>query len=146
MTNRAALNEVIAFSRAADGTLTQVGRYPTFGNGIGVDFDAQGGLLLSDDHRTLYAANPGSDDVTVFAVNGDHLTPIQKIHAGDEPLSMTRFGNLLYVLDGSVAGNQITGFTVASDGTLTPLPNSTRMLSSPIAVLATSCSAPMAAP
>ncbi len=134
MTNRAASNEVIAFSRASDGTLRQTGRYPTFGNGIGVDFDTQGGLLLSEDHRNLYAANPGSDDVTVFAVNGDRLEAIQKIYAGDEPLSLARFGNLLYVLDGSVAGNQIMGFTVASNGTLTPIANSTRMLSSPIAV------------
>ena len=38
------------------------------------------------------------------------------------------------MLDGSVAGNQITGFTVAANGTLTPLPNSTKALSSPIAV------------
>lgn len=134
MTNRAGNNEVVAFSRAVDGTLTQAGRYPTRGNGIGVDFDTQGGLLLSSDNRTLYAANPGSDDVTVFSVNGAQLTFLQKVYAGDQPLSVTRSGNLLYVLDGSVAGNQITGFTVAGDGTLTPLPNSTRMLSSPIAV------------
>ncbi len=134
MTNRASHNEVIAFSRAVDGTLTQVGRYRTRGNGIGVDFDTQGGLILSNDHRFLYAANPGSDDVTVFSVSGTQLTLIQKVYAGDQPLSLTLFGNLLYVLDGSVAGNQITGFTVAANGTLTPLPNSTKALSSPIAV------------
>ncbi len=134
MTNRAGNNEVIAFSRAADGTLTQAGRYPTRGNGIGVDFDTQGGLMLGSDHRFLYAANPGSDDVSVFGVNGAQLTFLQKVYAGDQPLSIARFGNLLYVLDGSVAGNQITGFTVAADGTLTPLPNSTKALSSPIAV------------
>ena len=38
------------------------------------------------------------------------------------------------MLDGSVAKNQIAGFKVAADGTLSPLPNSTRELSSPIAV------------
>lgn len=134
MTNRAGNNEVVAFGRAADGTLVQTGRYPTRGNGIGVDFDTQGGLMLSSDHRFLYAANPGSDDVSVFGVHGTRLTFIQKVYAGDQPLSIARFGNLLYVLDGSVAGNQITGFTVAANGTLTPLPNSTKALSSPIAV------------
>ncbi|MDQ3267531.1 MAG: beta-propeller fold lactonase family protein [Pseudomonadota bacterium] len=41
---------------------------------------------------------------------------------------------MLYSLDGSVAGNGIRGFRVAADGTLTELPNSFRMLSSPIAV------------
>jgi len=51
MTNRAGNNEVIAFRRAADGALTETGRYSTGGHGIGVDFDAQGGLRLSADHR-----------------------------------------------------------------------------------------------
>lgn len=134
MTNRAGNNEVIAFSRAADGTLTQTGRYSTRGNGIGVDFDTQGGLTLSSDLRFLYACNPGSDDVTVFAVNGSALTLLQKVYAGDQPLSITLFGNLAYVLDGSVASTGVTGFTVSANGTLAPLPNSTRMLSSPIGV------------
>ena len=134
MTNRAGNNEVIAFSRAADGTLKQTGRYSTRGNGIGVDFDAQGGLRLSPNNRFLYACNPGSDDITVFAVNGSALTFLQKVYAGDQPLSLTMFGNLLYVMDGSVATTQITGFTISAEGTLTPLPNSTKSLSSPIAV------------
>jgi 6-phosphogluconolactonase (cycloisomerase 2 family) len=38
------------------------------------------------------------------------------------------------VLDSSVAGNGITGFRVAANGLLTPLPGSFRALSSPIAV------------
>ncbi|MEP6918066.1 MAG: beta-propeller fold lactonase family protein [Acidobacteriota bacterium] len=134
MTNRAASNEVIAFSRANDGTLTQTGRYATQGNGIGVDFDTQGGLTLSSDHRFLYACNPGSDDVSVFAVTGSQLTLIQQVYAGDQPLSITLSGDLAYVLDGSVAGNGITGFRVAADGRLSPLSGSFRMLSSPIAV------------
>ncbi|MEO7271754.1 MAG: beta-propeller fold lactonase family protein [Vicinamibacterales bacterium] len=134
MTNRAAGNEVIAFSRASDGTLTQTGRYSTQGHGIGVDFDTQGGLTLSADHRFLYACNPGSDDVTVFAVAGSQLTFVQTVYAGDQPLSITLFGDLAYVLDGSVAGNGITGFRVGADGRLTALAGSFRMLSSPIAV------------
>ena len=134
MTNRASNNEVVAFSRAADGTLTQTGRYSTRGNGIGVDFDTQGGLTLSADRRFLYACSPGSDNVTVFGVNGSTLTFLQKVYAGDQPLSITLWGNLAYVLDGSVAGNGITGFTVAANGTLTPIPNSFKLLSSPIAV------------
>ncbi|MDQ2841055.1 MAG: beta-propeller fold lactonase family protein [Acidobacteriota bacterium] len=134
MTNRAGNNEVIAFDRAADGPLTQAGRYSTRGNGIGVDFDAQGGLGLSSDHRYLYACNPGSDDVTVFAVNGSSLTFLQKVYAGDQPVSLTISGNLLYVLDASVATPQITGLTIAANGTLTLLPGSTKMLSSLIPV------------
>lgn len=134
MTNRSANNEVIAFSRAPNGMLTQTGRYSTRGNGIGVDFDTQGGLRLSRDHRFLYACNPGSDDVTVFAVYGSSLRFLQKIYAGDQPLSLTISGSLLYVMDGSVASTQITGFRIRPNGLLAPLPDSTKALSSPIAV------------
>jgi 6-phosphogluconolactonase len=134
LTNKTADNQVIAFDRAPNGLLTQTGRYPTGGHGIGTDFDTQGGLILSSDHRYLYACNPGSDNLTVFGVNGSSLTFLQKIAAGDEPLSLTISGNLLYVLDGSVAATQITGFKIGNDGLLTPLPGSTKALSSPIAV------------
>jgi 6-phosphogluconolactonase (cycloisomerase 2 family) len=134
LTNKPEGNEVIAFDRALNGALTQTGRYATGGYGIGSDFDTQGGLVLSDDHHFLYACNPGSDSLTVFGVNGSQLTFLQKVAAGDEPLSITMSGKLLYVLDGSVAATQITGFTVAGSGTLTPLPGSTKALSSPIAV------------
>lgn len=134
LTNKTGENQVIAFARAPTGMLTQTGHYPTRGHGIGSDFDTQGGLVLSRDHRYLYACNPGSDNLTVFAVNGSSLTFLQKIYAGDEPLSLTISGKLLYVLDGSVAATQITGFTIGGNGLLTSLPGSTKALSSPIAV------------
>lgn len=134
MTNRSGGNQIIIYRRAANGALQRVGRASTRGKGIGTDLDTQGGLRLSDDHRYLYAANAGSDEVTVFAVNGTRLRFLQKVYAGDEPNSLTIHRNLLYVLDGSVAGNGIRGFRVASNGTLTPLRHSFRLLSSPIAV------------
>ncbi len=134
MTNRSTGNQIITYRRAATGALTRVGAVATRGNGIGTDLDTQGALRLSSDHRFLYAANAGSDDVTVFSVNGTHLTFLQKVYAGDEPNSLTIHGNLLYVLDGSVAGNGILGFRRASNGTLIPIAHSFRLLSSPIAV------------
>lgn len=134
MTNRSTDNEIISYRRAANGALTRVGSMSTRGNGIGTDLDTQGALRLSADNRFLYAANAGSDDVTVFSVNGTQLTFLQKVYAGDLPNSLTIHGNLLYVLDGSVAGNGIRGFRRTADGTLTPLPFSFRLLSSPIAV------------
>jgi len=134
MTNRSQGNRIITYSRAADGTLTRVDSVATRGTGIGTDLDTQDGLLLSSDHRFLYAVNAGSDNITVFSVAGTELTFLQKVYAGDVPNSLTIHGNLLYVLDGSVAGNGIRGFTVADNGTLTRLPHSFRLLSSPIAV------------
>ena len=134
MSNVSHDNRVVSFRRAANGTLTRVDSISTRGNGIGTDLDTTGGLRLSADHRFLYAVNAGSDEITVFTVNGTHLTFLQKVKAGDEPNSLTIHGNLLYVLNGSVAGNGIRGFRIGSGGRLTPLANSFRFLSSPIAV------------
>lgn len=134
MTNVTAGNSIVTYRRAQDGTLTRLRDVRTRGLGIGTDLDTQGGLRLSADHRFLYAVNAGSDDLSVFAVDGARLRFIQKVYAGDEPVSLTLSGHLLYVLNGSVAGNGIRGFTIASDGRLTPLPNSFRDLSSRIAV------------
>lgn len=134
MTNTIADNRIVTYRRAANGHLTRLGSISTRGNGIGTDLDTQGGLRLSRDHRYLYAVNAGSDNITVFSVNGPNLTFVQKVYAGDEPNSLTLHGNLLYVLDGSVAGNGIRGFHVAANGALTPLSGSFRLLSSPIAV------------
>ena len=134
MTNATADNRIISYSRAADGALSRVGSISTRGNGNGVDLETQGGLRLSSDHRYLYAVNAGSDEITVFSVDGTDLTFLQKVYAGDQPNSLTIYEDLLYVLDGSVAGNGILGFKVASDGTLTEMPDSFRLLSSPITV------------
>ncbi|MDQ3663908.1 MAG: lactonase family protein [Actinomycetota bacterium] len=134
MTNRSTSNQIISYRRAGNGELTRVDRVPTRGTGLGTDLDTQGALVLSRDHRYLYAANAGSDNITVFAVRGTRLTFLQKVYAGDVPNSLTIHGNLLYVLDGSVAGNGILGFRIANDGTLTEIPGSFRLLSSPIAV------------
>ncbi|PNP57491.1 hypothetical protein THARTR1_02489 [Trichoderma harzianum] len=129
-------NEVIAFSRSADGTLVKTGAYPTGGNGQGVDFDTQGGLQLSADHRFLYAVNPANDHVTVFEVNGSNLKRIQSIYAGDQPLSISLSNNgFAYVLDGSVASTGIFGFSVnRATGLLSPITNSTIATSNPIGV------------
>ncbi|KAL7918422.1 nitrous oxide reductase [Trichoderma austrokoningii] len=119
-------NAVIAFSRNADGTLTKTGEYPTGGHGRGVDFDSQGGLQLSADHKFLYAVNPASDDIT----------KIQSIYAGDQPLSITLSSTgFAYAMDGSVASTGIFGFNVnQKTGMLSPVSNSTIATSTPIGV------------
>jgi 6-phosphogluconolactonase (cycloisomerase 2 family) len=135
MTNATEGNEIVVYSRASNGTISRLNnREKTRGLGIGVDTDTQGPLRRSPDNRFLYAVNPGSDNISVFEVEGTRIRFLQIIAAGDQPVSLTIHGNLLYSLDGSVAGNGIRGFRIAPDGTLTELPNSFRMLSSPIAV------------
>ena len=134
MSNVTAGNRIFVYRRAPDGGLTLVRSVRTRGLGIGVDLDTQGGLRLSADRRFLYAVNAGSDDVSVFAVAGTRLRFMQKVYAGDQPVSLTLHGNLLYVLEGSVASNGVRGFRIAADGTLAELPDSFRALSSAIAV------------
>lgn len=134
MTNATAENEIVRYCRASNGTLERLNSVRTRGLGIGVDTDTQGPLRLSQDNRFLYAVNPGSDNITVFEVDGARLKFLQIVDAGDQPLSLTISGNLLYVLNGSVAGNGIRGFRIRRDGTLRVLPDSFRALSSPIAV------------
>lgn len=134
MTNATEGNEIVAYERFNNGTINRLRSVSTRGLGIGVDTDTQGPLRLSADNRFLYAVNPGSDNISVFEVSGTRLRFLQIIAAGDQPLSLTIHGNLLYSLDGSVAGNGIRGFRIAADGILTELPDSFRMLSSPIAV------------
>ncbi|KAL2831595.1 nitrous oxide reductase [Aspergillus pseudoustus] len=137
LTNAPDDNQVIAFSRSATGKLTQTGAYSTGGRGIGVDFDTQGGLQLSPDHKFLYAVSPADDKISVFAVDGSCLERVQVIYAGDQPLAVAlkEDGSLAYVLDGSVASTGIFGFHVNSrTGRLTAINNATIPISTPIGV------------
>ena len=71
-------NSVVAYAQAADGTLTELGSFPTGGNGG--DFDGGEGLdpLISAyaitkslDNRFVLAVNAGSNSVTSMRVNED---------------------------------------------------------------------------
>ena len=68
-------NEVIAFARGEDGTLTPFGTYATGGMGSGGGLGPATDPLVIGGHRGkyLYAANPGSDEISVFRINGDGL-------------------------------------------------------------------------
>lgn len=134
MTNDVQDNRVVAFDRAADGTLSFQGSYSTGGHGVGdttEPVDALGSenpLLLSYDSRWLFAVNAGSDEISVFAVRPDRLVLVDKVPSGGHfPASLTMYWNRLYVLNAGGEGN-ITGFTVGAGGHLAPLASSTRAL------------------
>jgi 6-phosphogluconolactonase (cycloisomerase 2 family) len=64
-------NQVVAFARAADGTLRELGRYATGGAGDGrPHLTSQGSVVLSDDGSHLLVTNVASDEVGVFRVDG----------------------------------------------------------------------------
>ena len=119
-TDNTAGNRVVAYDRAADGTLAPAGSYATGGRGgilagSVVDHTASQGSLASDPrHGLLYAVNAGSDTISVFAVHGDRLALRQVLGSGGTfPVSVAVHGNLVYVLNalngGSVQGYRVLG-------------------------------------
>ncbi|MEO5818137.1 MAG: beta-propeller fold lactonase family protein [Gemmatimonadaceae bacterium] len=129
MSNDASANAVLAFTRHADGTLGPAVAFSTGGAGTGAGLGSQGSLVLDADARLLFAVNAGSNEISSFRVNGAGLTQADKVPSGGtQPISITIMGRLLYVLNAGGAGN-ITGFSVSSDGKLTPVRESTRSLS-----------------
>src|SRR5580700_3930024 len=132
-TDNLAGNQVVAYHRAADGTLTPAGTYATGGlggqlGGSGVDHLAsQGSLGYDPGPGLLFAVNAGSDTVSVFAASGDGLVLRQVIGSGGAfPVSVAVRGSLVYVLN-ALGGGTLQGFRVAF-GHLMPIPGSARSL------------------
>jgi 6-phosphogluconolactonase (cycloisomerase 2 family) len=74
----------------------------------------------------LFAANAGSNDVSMFSVRGTRLELIDRIGSGGEhPVSLTYRRGVLYVLN----SDNISGFSVERWG-LAPIAGSVRSLSS----------------
>ena len=133
MTNAIAGNQVLAFSRSADGSLTPIGAFSTGGNGTGAGLGNQGGVILSPNNHLLFVVNAGSDNISVFDVKPESLTLIGTFNSGGvRPISLTLYKNLLYVLNAGGSDDDvdtISGFIVGQDGMLSPLAGSTRPLS-----------------
>lgn len=115
-TNAVAGNAILAFDRAADGSLTPAGSYPTGGVGTGSGLQNQGGVTLSRDGRTLLVVNAGSNTVSLFTVRNNGSLEGRGAYpsGGTRPVSVTISGNVVYVLN-SGSGN-IAGFTVGKAG------------------------------
>jgi 6-phosphogluconolactonase len=132
MTNAADNNEIISFTRTADGSLVDRHDFATGGRGSGGTVDplqSQGSLVLSDDRSLLFAANAGSGDITVFRVNGPRLERIQvEPSGGSSPIAIARRGGLLYVLN--VGGNDgVAGFRLNDNGRIEQIAGSRKQLS-----------------
>jgi 6-phosphogluconolactonase len=121
-------NKVVAFARAADGRLTEVGRYPTGGTGTGSFEDSADGIVLgSADGESspvqnlaqtptlLFVSNAGSGTITVFHVRPNGLEKISETPSGGHrPVSLTVNNGLLYVLNsGEIDRRLILGPTTA---------------------------------
>src|SRR2546428_5608063 len=126
-------NEIIAFRRAVDGTLTPLGVYDTGGLGLGKPHLAsQGSVVLSGDGRWLFAVDAGSDELSVFAVGTDGLRLVDHVGSGGAtPTSVAVREGLLYVLStgGGADPASLHGFRISDDGRGSPLEGSRRELS-----------------
>ena len=132
-TDNIAGNQVVAYHRAPDGTLTATGTYATGGLGgilAGSVVDhlaSQGSLTYDQRHGLLYAVNAGSNTVSVFSVRGDRLTLIQVLASGGTfPVSIAVHGDVVYVLNAE-NGASVQGFFVLFDH-LIAIPGSNRLL------------------
>src|SRR4051812_13420502 len=74
MDNAAGANHVLVFQRSEHGTLGNALSVATGGAGAGAGLSSQGSVLLSRDSRWLFACNPGSSEISVFAVSPEGLS------------------------------------------------------------------------
>ncbi len=131
MTNNPGGNSVIQYSRAGNGTLTQVSQVPTgglggTGNGVGAldPLGSQDSLVLGGTGSALLAVNAGSNQLSAISVTSSGLRLLNTVSSGGSfPNSVALFGNLVYVLNAQGAPN-ISGFRLGATG-LAAIPNST---------------------
>src|SRR5438477_4896251 len=98
-TNDAERNEVVVFGRQADGTLERLSGYLTGGKGSGEPhLPSQNSVVLDGDK--LFVTNAGSDDVTLFAVDGEQLRLVNCVASGGSmPRSVAVHGEWVYALN-----------------------------------------------
>jgi 6-phosphogluconolactonase len=114
-TNDAERNEVVAFRRAADGTLSALGTYATGGRGTGKPHLAsQSSIVVAGDR--LLVVNAGSGDVSLLAIGGDGLSLLDRVSSGGSmPTSIAMRDTKVYVLNAGGVAN-VTGFSLQGDG------------------------------
>jgi hypothetical protein len=149
-------NQVVAFHRLDDGTLSVAGFFPTgdlgsgpaptstvFGVPVPANADglgSQGSLLLTepdDGPRRLFAVNAGSDSISCFQVETDDSgatlgAPTTVSSRGVFPVSLAfrqpdSGRGVLYVLNAGNNGN-VAGFRVSDDCDLDPIRGGRRSL------------------
>jgi 6-phosphogluconolactonase len=128
-TNAGAGNQVLVFRDGPGVPLQLEDTVSTHGLGTDAGLGSQGAVVLSGNGRWLFVVNAGSNDITTFRVGheGDLTFASRSPSGGTQPISLTQHEDLVYVLNAGGAGN-ITGFRARGDGSLEPIPGSTRGL------------------
>jgi 6-phosphogluconolactonase len=135
--NLSGSNSITVFNRDADGSLSLVGMVSIGGLGSLTAFadGTQGSLILSREAELLFAADAGSNQISVLQVEDKHLSLAGVFSSGGAgPVSLTYRDGLLYVLNAanaSAASANVAGFHVDEDGALHPIAGATLPLSAP---------------
>jgi hypothetical protein len=136
-------NAILAYQRAADGSLTPLPGSPFSTGGLGITttyalgpFDSDQEVIVNPEHTMLFAVNGGSDTIAVFWINDDgSLTPVDGSpfpSGGSNPVSVGLANQTLCVVNqdqdpghpGESPPNY-TSFHVSPRGKLTPVQLST---------------------
>jgi DNA-binding beta-propeller fold protein YncE len=116
ITNAAAGNRVLVFTRGAAGRLRRSGAVATGGLGSGANLGSQSSIALAPGGGRLYAVNAGSDSLSVLGVDGARVWRERVVGSGGaDPISVTAGRSWVYVLNaGGTPG--VTGFRVTQGG------------------------------
>src|SRR4029079_14912511 len=96
-TNDADHNEVVVFARRAAGELERRNSFRTGGKGSDEPHLPSQSSVLVDGNR-LFVTNAGSDDVTVFSIDGDRLGVLDRVSSGGSaPRSVAVHTDHVYV-------------------------------------------------
>ncbi len=97
-------NSIAHLVRAADGSVTLKNAFATGGAGTNTGADplvSQNAVIVTDDHKTLFAVNAASNSVSAFAIDaatGDLTLQAHNATTGNFPVSLAHRNGKLYVL------------------------------------------------
>ncbi|MEV4619025.1 beta-propeller fold lactonase family protein [Asanoa sp. NPDC049573] len=119
-------NQLLVFRTSPNGALSGPGPVETGGAGDGVaHLASQGCTTLTGDGRSLLVTNAGSDDVSLFGIDGEGPLAMGTTSTGSAPKSVAEHDGLVYVLN--TGDPSVCGFRMGVAG-LEPLADSTRPL------------------
>ncbi len=133
MSNEQTQNSLLCYAQHGNGSLTYMSTVLSGGKGSGAGLGSQGSIVISADHKWLFAVNAGDNTISSFRIRTDGSLTLSKTVAsrGTMPIGLAIYDHWLYVVNSTPAG--IAGFTVMGGGDMVHIPGSDQALSMPAA-------------
>jgi 6-phosphogluconolactonase (cycloisomerase 2 family) len=133
-------NTVSVMAIQNDGSLTQVGLFPTGGGGnAGNGFGAARRIIVSPDNRYIFASNGASNDVSAFTIDPAtgklSLVPGSPFNTGGngcDGISLAASPDMRFLFTANICSSDVSIFKIGSDGSLQLLGGPTPMAGFPI--------------